>query len=64
MFLCALVCVSGGAGAANVINGNPFYNPVQVRFFEKIFFIGSGQKSTACYFLIIIKKYNNFCQNE
>ena len=31
---CALVCVSGGAGAANVINGNPFYNPAQGRFYN------------------------------
>lgn len=30
----ALAFVSGGAGAANVINGNPFYNPTQGRFYN------------------------------
>ncbi len=31
---CALAFVSDGAGAANVINGNPFYNPAQGRFYN------------------------------
>lgn len=34
VFLCALACVSGGAGAANVINGNPFYKPAKGRFYN------------------------------
>ena len=31
---CALVSVTGGAGAANIIYGNPFYNPAQGRFYN------------------------------
>lgn len=30
----ALVCVTSGANAVNIINGNPFYNPAQGRFYN------------------------------
>ena len=30
----ALVFVSGGAGTANIINGNPMYGPAKGRFYN------------------------------
>lgn len=34
LFSAALVCLSGVANAANVINGNPMYSPAQGRFYN------------------------------
>ena len=34
LFSGVLVCLSGVANAGNIINGNPFYNPAQGRFYN------------------------------